>query len=714
MRLKTLLVPIAAFVLAALLSVLAARATVTVVEERSVLAVREALTDSGHTWASVVGDGLQIILEGQAPSEARAFRAVSTAGSVVDASRVIDNLHVVQREAIAPPDFAIEILRNEGGITMIGLVPATTDREALSAALALIAGEATVADLLETADYPVPQGWTRALDFAIAALGRLPQSKVSVEAGYVGITAISANATQQRVLEADLAREAPDGVRLALSISAPRPVITPFTVRFILDGRGARFDACSADTVETQRVIVAAALDAGAEGRVTCRLGLGVPTQTWGAAVAMGIAAVADLGGGTLTLTDADISLVVPETVSEDDFDRIVGALSNRLPDVFSLDAVLTPPQEAQPEGPPQFTATRSPEGVVQLRGRVPDTLMNDTAHNYANARFGTANVVMGTRIVDGLPRGWSVRVLAGLDALSRLDNGSVVVQPDRITVRGVTGIEDASDEIAALMIDKLGADADFVVEVTYDAALDPIAAQPSPQDCLARIRQIGENRKITFDAGSATLSPDARPIVDEIAEILRLCPDLPLEIAGYTDSQGGEDGNRGLSQLRADAVLDGLRSRRVPVGAFVATGYGEEAPIADNDTAEGREANRRIEFRLIPGTVLATAADDDGAAPGVQFTVNGETYDFDPEVGGAFAPGDSPGRGPQARPDEISDAALEAVADAEAEAEAAGTAPSDPPEAAPGDTIDDAEQGVPPEATDIGDAGTGDEGTGD
>ncbi len=88
--------------------------------------------------------------------------------------------------------------------------------------------------------------------------------------------------------------------------------------------------------------------------------------------------------------------------------------------------------------------------------------------------------------------------------------------------------------------------------------------------------------------------------MLDDITEILQRCAELRIEIAGYTDSQGSEDGNQRLSQQRADAVLDGLRVRRVPVANFRSVGYGEADPIADNETADGREANRRIEFSLI------------------------------------------------------------------------------------------------------------------
>ena len=87
---------------------------------------------------------------------------------------------------------------------------------------------------------------------------------------------------------------------------------------------------------------------------------------------------------------------------------------------------------------------------------------------------------------------------------------------------------------------------------------------------------------------------------MDEIALVLKTCGDLRLEIQGHTDSQGREEMNLALSQARAESVLNELRARRVLTGSFVAKGYGEATPIAENRTEEGREANRRIEFRLI------------------------------------------------------------------------------------------------------------------
>lgn len=653
MRLTTGLITLATFAIAAVLAVLAARVAVRELETRSVDAVAVALADQGNGWASVLGDGLQVIIEGQAPSEAQRFRAISVAGSIVDASRVIDNMQVAPSQALAAPEFSIEILRGESGVSLIGLIPATTDRAALIAEIERSTDEDTVSDLLDVGDYPIPEGWRRSVAYAVRALGTLEHAKISVTAGHVSVTGISDSAEQQASFEQALGRNLPEDVTVDLSISAPRPVITPFALRFILDDNGARFETCAAETDAGRAAILAAARPLGLPASVTCTLGLGAPSGDWGAAAAMAIAAVGELSGGTLTFADGDVSLIALPGTEQTQFDRVVGALQNSLPPLFVLDAQLPSASEAD-AGPPQFTATRSPEGDVQLRGRIESDLMNDTAGDFARARFSNSEVTMGTRVVDNLPQGWSVRVLAGIEALSMLSSGVVVVGPDRISVRGKTGNADASGAVTRLLIDKLGPATELDVAVEYVEALDPIAGLPTPEECVAHITAVTGERKILFDPGSATLTAESQALVDDIAEVLRSCPDLPIEIAGYTDSQGRDEMNLELSQDRADAVLTALRARRVPVSAFNAIGHGEEGAIADNDTEAGREANRRIEFSLrqpepVPEepTALEEIEAETAADPADAATTQDEADDAAPPAGAAPADGgDSAGSG--------------------------------------------------------------------
>lgn len=615
MRLSHLFARIGVFLIAAVACTLAAQATVAVVEDVSVVSVQEDLVDGDMPWASVLADGLQVILEGQAPTEASRFRAISAAGRVVDASRVIDNMTVADSADIAAPEFAVEILRGDTGISIIGLIPTETDRDALDARITEIAKGAAVTDLLETADYPVPPRWRDAMSYALRALAQLPRSKISVGADRVTISAIADSAAQKANFETALARNVPDGVKRTVRITAPRPVISPYTTRFTIDADGARFAACAVDSLETEQKIMAAATDAGFTGRSTCVQALGVPSRTWGNAVALAIKAVADIGGGTVTLADTDVTLVGTEDTDQDTFDRVAGVLENALPDVYALTVDLPRKPEATAGGPPTFTATRSPEGNVQLRGRVTDDLANTTAQNYAAAKFGAANVTMGTRVVADLPQDWNVRVLAGIEALAQLANGVVNVTPDRIAVTGNTGDTKAPAIVTNLLIDKLGPEAEADLDITYVKELDPIAGLPTPEECIANIGTVTDGRKILFDPGSATLTSDSQPVLDDIAEILQRCPDIQMRIAGYTDSQGGEDMNQALSKTRADAVLNALRIRRVAVGTFDSVGYGEADPIADNGTPEGREANRRIAFSLIQTVEEPTALEEVEAA---------------------------------------------------------------------------------------------------
>ncbi|MEZ5912621.1 MAG: hypothetical protein R3D84_10720 [Paracoccaceae bacterium] len=146
-----------------------------------------------------------------------------------------------------------------------------------------------------------PEGWDAALDFGPKALHLLPRSKVSIAADHVAVTAIGDSEQQKRKLESDLARMAPEGLGLSIAISAPRPVITPFTLRFVIDDRGPRFDACSADTERARSTITSTAIAAGVQGKATCTIGLGVPTPRWAEAVSAGIEAVAALGKGSIT-----------------------------------------------------------------------------------------------------------------------------------------------------------------------------------------------------------------------------------------------------------------------------------------------------------------------------------------------------------------------------------------------------------------------------
>lgn len=616
-----------AFILAAIVMVSVAYGTALVIESRSRHAIEARLAEQGIDWITVQTDGLQVQLSGTAPNEAARFRAVNLIGAIIDSSRIRDGLDVAPASAVKAPDFSVQMLRTEDGIQLIGLMPlkpaeGALSEEALAEAAAALTPGVEPKNILETADYPAPATWGPALDFGLEALRRLPRSKVSVTATVVEVTAISDSAAQKRDLERKLRDLAPEGVRLVLDISAPRPVITPFTLRFVVDAEGARFDSCSADTDRAQRQILAAAAKAGVEGAPACTIGLGTPTPRWAEAVVQAIAAVAELGSGSVTFSDGDVTLLAGSEVSQAAFDKVVGELETGLPDAFSLTSTLEK-KETATQGPAEFTATLSEDGKVTLRGRLTDEMQRQAVDAFARAAFEGAEVVTATRVDATLPDGWPIRVLAGLQALSLVENGSLLVRADTVEVTGVTGSTETRGRITQILSGELGQGQTFRVNVRYDEALDPIASLPTPEECAADVNRVIARTKITFTPSSAEIATTARPVLDELAGILTNCPPMQLEIGGHTDAQGSEGGNQALSQARAEAVLLALQGRRVDISGMTAVGYGESQPIAENDSDAGREKNRRIEFVLkghpapAPAVETSEAAGTDGAGAG-------------------------------------------------------------------------------------------------
>lgn len=103
----------------------------------------------------------------------------------------------------------------------------------------------------------------------------------------------------------------------------------------------------------------------------------------------------------------------------------------------------------------------------------------------------------------------------------------------------------------------------------------------------------------VNFEFNSAKITPESYPILYDAAKTLLQYPDLKVEIQGYTDNIGSEEYNKKLSQRRADAVKNYLVSKGINPARLKAVGYGESNPIGDNNTANGRAMNRRIEFKI-------------------------------------------------------------------------------------------------------------------
>jgi outer membrane protein OmpA-like peptidoglycan-associated protein/tetratricopeptide (TPR) repeat protein len=106
--------------------------------------------------------------------------------------------------------------------------------------------------------------------------------------------------------------------------------------------------------------------------------------------------------------------------------------------------------------------------------------------------------------------------------------------------------------------------------------------------------------KNIFFDFDKATLRPESTNELQRLTKLLNDVPTLKIEISGHTDSKGANDYNKTLSDNRAKAVVDYLIKAGIASNRLVYKGYGEEQPISTNETEEGRQLNRRTEFKIL------------------------------------------------------------------------------------------------------------------
>jgi outer membrane protein OmpA-like peptidoglycan-associated protein len=105
----------------------------------------------------------------------------------------------------------------------------------------------------------------------------------------------------------------------------------------------------------------------------------------------------------------------------------------------------------------------------------------------------------------------------------------------------------------------------------------------------------------ITFSTGNADIRSDFFDVLNSVAKVLAEFNQTSIKVSGHTDSTGSDSINQPLSERRADSVAMYLRSQKVSSARIQSYGYGSRYPVASNDTAAGREANRRVELELVP-----------------------------------------------------------------------------------------------------------------
>ena len=195
--------------------------------------------------------------------------------------------------------------------------------------------------------------------------------------------------------------------------------------------------------------------------------------------------------------------------------------------------------------------------------------------------------------------------------SMSKTTQGTAVGTAAGGVVGGIIGKQAGNTVVGAIIGAAVGGAAGAYIGNKMDKQAEEIEKELAN----AEVERIGEGIKVTlksgllFDTAKSTLKPAAQTDLKELAATLVKYNDTVMLVEGHADSQGEEAYNQTLSEQRANAVASFLAKNGVDISRFTIVGYGESQPIASNDTAEGRTANRRVELAIMAGERMKAEA---------------------------------------------------------------------------------------------------------
>ena len=527
--------------------------------------------------------------------------------------------------------FTFQAVQMSDGLDVSGLVPNFEVQDLFKDKI----GDAALS--LQRANGMPDNHWPNVVNLGLAQLATLSDGFLSVKGRHL---TLSGTATDP--LAADAVIEAlgnlPQGYEISFDVEAV--IISPYEFDVIKDNDVMQFDGLAPNrAIEAE---LTAALGPRALGAIT--LANGMPDVNWSKTLTTGIQALDSLIEGELVLTDRSLLLhglaANPKAADE------TTALLNNLPSGYDIDLLL---EHADDGLPLQLEMTYDAKSGATWQGKAPSGV---GLSQVIAAMVNTP--VLGSWITSGLPDDSKMLermavigsvlpeylsakailtndktvfegvVLLGGDHSSSSSNIAALLGEGAVTnvtphpeeptegeARLIEGVEhiyrsgvwvrvfvpDPEPEVVVIDEDIVEIEALALKSFKLD---DLMEFEPTNAACIGNSNALLSSQNIVFTNGSAELTDDSQSSLDAIAMFVGKCiheADLRLEIGGHTDSDGDDESNQTLSTARAMAVLLALVDRGIEGKALSAQGFGEANPIADNETEEGRQMNRRTTF---------------------------------------------------------------------------------------------------------------------
>lgn len=556
-----------------------------------------ALSRHGLSWAVTEFSGRDGVLRGRAAEEGEPHRAF-------DAVRDVWGVRVVeQRTDLLPKaDVFNWIAKHDGGkIFLSGFVPSEAARKTLLSVAKANFPKATIDDTMKLARGAPPQNvWLGGSSFALRQLAQLRRGSAELNTTQLTLSGEALDSAAYKSVKGALGR-LPEGVKLARDGVMPA-VANPF----VFSARQAQNKLTLSGYVPSDAVreeIFAASRKQFGKTAIVDRLEVaGGAPDGWNKAVFVALAQLSQLTDGLAETRGAALS-ISGMAADQAGAEAIRRALRAEIPATIKVSddirypepvAVAEPPPPEPPSAESAQPPAAGPGGVhLDLRfgqGEAPA----DPAKAEEEARRKAAEAEEAAR-----------RQAAEEEARRKAE------EEERQRAEAEEARRRAAEERQRRWVE---------LEFRWSASNEEYRRRREQEEarrkeelaryeerkaeadkCQVMMRDAVKNGKILFKSGKADLDNRSRPTLDALAKIAAACPSAKIEIAGHTDSEGSEEGNKVLSQNRAQAVVAYLSKAGVAEGRMAATGYGELRPVAPNTTSANKARNRRIEFSVAP-----------------------------------------------------------------------------------------------------------------
>lgn len=551
-------------------------------------------------FAAIAGHGVAQAAKLNGGTFALADKAYSLAGAAtssdiyeaaVAATRQLPGGAVPDKVAILPPEakpFIWTAVRDAKSVVISGVIPNDDIRRALQAAASQAWSGSPVTQQMQIARGAPAGDFNAYTTYALAELARLTTGRVVISDASYTITGEAPSSAAYDDAIAGLGK-LPSGLTLAKAEILP-PEIKPY--RWSAEFNGTALSLSGLAPATPVREAMLGSASGPFDGKpIKSEIGIarGAPEGDLTKVSASLLTELSRLAQGRAEINDTKVSItgvglanVTGAAVRE--------ALASALPAPFTLAAVDVR------DGPisPYAFGLQKQDGRVRLSGYVPDDAARRDLVDAATATFVTETVEDGLKTGAGAPKDFVTSLKATFPALARLWSGTLSAKDAAITIEGQAIYEKSAEQVRKELADAGGGDIKLAgVTIGLKPESPPLAVaecQPAFEGLLAKGR-------IRFATGSAELSRESLALLDHIVDVAQRCKEAEITIEGHTDNVGNEADNIDLSKRRAAAVVSYISEAGIDTSRMSSEGYGQNRPVASNDSAEGRAQNRRIEF---------------------------------------------------------------------------------------------------------------------